>query len=156
MNQKLLKELQQPNPNIGDIFYRFAADIKRPYAIYCSNQPNVRDTLMGYKEQSEELTRFMKSCFKRPESRKLDLESFLIMPLQRLCKYPLLLKEIQKTQAPDCPVMQSALDEIRSVVDDVNNRVRQVENLVKLMSVSNKITNGGVSKIIISRIMYFN
>eukprot|EP00339_Tiarina_fusa_P003038 CAMPEP_0117035226 /NCGR_PEP_ID=MMETSP0472-20121206/25032_1 /TAXON_ID=693140 ORGANISM="Tiarina fusus, Strain LIS" /NCGR_SAMPLE_ID=MMETSP0472 /ASSEMBLY_ACC=CAM_ASM_000603 /LENGTH=304 /DNA_ID=CAMNT_0004744635 /DNA_START=377 /DNA_END=1288 /DNA_ORIENTATION=+ len=67
------------------------------------------------------------------------------MPLQRLCKYPLLLKEIQKVNPPgqDEKLMQSALDEIRSVVDDVNTRVREVENLVKLMSIANQISNGG-------------
>jgi hypothetical protein len=34
----------------------------------------------------------LQKSFRRKECRKLDMESFLIMPLQRLCKYPLLLK----------------------------------------------------------------
>ncbi len=32
----------------------------------------------------------------KPEARRLDIESFLIKPLQRLCRYPLLLKELLK------------------------------------------------------------
>jgi hypothetical protein len=132
---------------VGEIFLRFAKDMKRPYAIYCSNQPNVRTTLMEYQANNPALDKFVKAAFKRPECRKLNLESFLIVPLQRLCKYPLLLKEIQKGQiAPaEQEAMQQALEEIRTVVNEVNNRVREVENLVKLMSISNAIDNGRVS-----------
>lgn len=68
------------------------------------------------------------------------------MPLQRLCKYPLLLKEIQKTGNLENNKLQLALDQIRIVVDDVNTRVREVENLVKLISITNQLANGGVSK----------
>lgn len=76
----------------------------------------------------------------------MDLESFLIMPLQQLCKYPLLLKEIQQsTNAENDSTMQKALDELRTVVDEVNTRVREVESIVKLMAITNQISNGDVS-----------
>jgi hypothetical protein len=62
------------------------------YAVYCSNQPNIRARLQEYTADNTAFESFLKKCFWAPQCRKLDFESFLIKPLQRLCKYPLLLK----------------------------------------------------------------
>jgi cell fate (sporulation/competence/biofilm development) regulator YmcA (YheA/YmcA/DUF963 family) len=147
VNNKLLADLESGERSLGAVFRTFAREFKRPYALYCSNQPNVRTTLRGYLDNNVELDKLCKAAFRQAESRKLDLESFLIRPLQRLCKYPLLLKAIQKEELPpqeNADELQTALDEIRAVVDDVNDRVREVENLVKLMSVANSIANSAV------------
>lgn len=39
---------------------------------------------------------FCEEVRQKPECRRLDLEGYLIKPLQRICRYPLLLKEILK------------------------------------------------------------
>ena len=148
VNTELLKtiEKQMPNPLLGDIFNTFSSKLMKEYAIYCSNQPNVRERIIDYKAHSDRFTSFLKATQKKAECRKLDLESFLIMPLQRLCKYPLILKEYQKSLNPNqAKMMQSGLNSFRKVVDDVNSRVKQVENLSKLMQISTEVSNGGVS-----------
>lgn len=46
----------------------------------------------------------------------LGLESYLIKPVQRLLKYPLLLKEMKKCTDPDDPeyeLIEQALDQIQ-------------------------------------------
>src|SRR3990167_8226192 len=40
------------------------------------------------------------TCMQNSETRNLELDSFLIIPLQRICKYPLLLKELLKSTPP--------------------------------------------------------
>lgn len=40
-------------------------------------------------------------CQSRPESKKLDLPSYLIMPVQRLPRYELLLRDLIKQTPPD-------------------------------------------------------
>ena len=91
---KLQKEegnLESLLKNIGEIFCEFAPLFKL-YAVYCSNQPNIHDRILQFKEENSKFDNFLKRTQKKRECRKLDLEAFLITPLQRLCKYPLLLR----------------------------------------------------------------
>ena len=77
--------------NLGRIFAN-KANLFKLYAVYCSNQPNIHDRLVELQGSNEEFVLFLKKCFRKQECRKLDIEAFLISPLQRLCKYPLLLR----------------------------------------------------------------
>ena len=36
--------------------------------------------------------KFLEDCSRQPQCRNLDLPGFLIKPVQRICKYPLLIK----------------------------------------------------------------
>jgi hypothetical protein len=85
------------------------------YAVYCSNQHQVVKTLKACQDQNPQLREFLEVCsvcsdsrwrlacrvlrfqgtrtqsqVYTPQCRGLMLEDFLIQPLQRLCKYPLL------------------------------------------------------------------
>ena len=95
VNKKLLGDLLNLDTcrGVGELFQQHAAKFSA-YALYCSNQPNIHELLIQYKHDYPEFNDFLKQNLKKPECRKQDLESFLIMPLQRLCKYPLLLKEL--------------------------------------------------------------
>ena len=96
VNVNFLKELEdlkneKSTESVGSILCKFA-NLFKLYAAYCSNQPIVRDSIETFKQENEEFASFLKKAQKRKECRKLDLTSFLMTPLQRLCKYPLLLK----------------------------------------------------------------
>jgi len=139
------------------------------YAVYCSNQPNIRARLQEYTAENAPLESFLKKCFWAPQCRKLDFESFLIKPLQRLCKYPLLLRvrlctlattavaavcsstllllrmqELMKytgQEHGDFVDLTNAYQKIVTIVDQVNERVRKVENVARLLEVSSKFEN---------------
>lgn len=66
------------------------------------------------------------------------MTAFLLLPIQRICKYPLFLKTILK-HTPDAhedhEKMSAALTTIENVVDIVNERRRFVENQQKMVSI---------------------
>jgi hypothetical protein len=47
-----------------------------------------------------EFKAFCEQAFMLPRCRLLELDSFLIAPLQRVCKYPLLLKVLTGSASP--------------------------------------------------------
>jgi hypothetical protein len=104
----LLKLQEAPDSiSVGELFQNHANKF-RAYAAYCTNQPNIHELLQQYKVDNPEFANFLKKAFRNPACRKQSLESFLVMPLQRLCRYPLLLKELvsqeQKTLVSVQPI----------------------------------------------------
>lgn len=64
------------------------------YNEYCSRQANQVAMVDRLTKESSDVRQFLKRQLRHKRCRNLDLLSFLIMPLQRLCKYPLLVKEL--------------------------------------------------------------
>ena len=68
-------------------------------------------------DKREQYTQAKKEC------RSLDLESFLIKPVQRVCKYPLLLRELERATEPDhidYEDIAAAFEQIQSSVNSIN------------------------------------
>src|SRR3990167_2532907 len=64
------------------------------------------------------------TCMQNSETRNLELDSFLIIPLQRICKYPLLLKELLKSTPPghtDFASLSDAVEVISFVFSLLSN-----------------------------------
>ena len=61
------------------------------YTTYCANQPKAMQVLDSL-DRNKKFVAFLDQCMLNPECRGLTLFSFLIKPIQRICKYPLLLK----------------------------------------------------------------
>ena len=62
------------------------------YSEYCSNQATALETIKKLSKENDTFNTFLKKAFRDTRCRKLDLNSFLVLPLQRVCKYPLLLR----------------------------------------------------------------
>ena len=62
----------------------------RLYIVYCSNQPLTSEFTESVASSNEQFSAFLEE--ERPECRNLPLQGFLVKPLQRLCKYPLLFR----------------------------------------------------------------
>ncbi|KAJ1341716.1 hypothetical protein BSLG_003737 [Batrachochytrium salamandrivorans] len=113
---------------IGDIFVGIADKLKI-YCVFCTNHSVASEYLINQKNQGD-LKIFLQYCSLRPECRGMDLSSFLLKPIQRICKYPLLLREIKKhtpdTHADSCGI-DDAILKITGVVDYVNEKRRRAE-----------------------------
>lgn len=71
---------------VGDLLIDCAESFT-VYSVYSSNYPAAMK-LLSRPEMKELLQKLMAA----PDARGLSLESFLIKPVQRICKYPLLIR----------------------------------------------------------------
>lgn len=72
------------------------------------------------------MAKFLQDCYQLPATRHLDLASYLIKPVQRICKYPLLLLEIIKSTSSahvDRRNLEIALAKLQNVIMVINDGV---------------------------------
>jgi len=76
------------------------------------------------------------------ESQGLPIETFLMKPVQRICKYPLLLRQINTITPEDSSNKSDlilAIEKIEEVVETVNERRRHVENSERIMQIEKMV-----------------
>jgi len=105
------------------------------YQIICANQDKAAKFALENCDALMPLANVMEP--------KYELPSYLIKPVQRICKYPLLLNELMKydTKAghPYCHELQHGLDAIKRVTELTNEIKRQEENEVLTEELKNNI-----------------
>ncbi|XP_049324993.1 proto-oncogene DBL isoform X7 [Astyanax mexicanus] len=92
------------------------------YECYCQNKPRSEAL---WRQCSDSL--FFQNCKKKLEH-KLDLDSYLLKPIQRLTKYQLLLKELLRhsTGSPYVAELQGALNTMLDLLKSVNDSMHQI------------------------------
>jgi len=117
--------------NLGDIFTSLSEHLKQ-YTEYCANQPKALAMLHDLERDNPEFAKFTKDLMENsPEVRGLSLLSFIIKPIQRLCKYPLLLRELinnTDSSLTDHKQLQEAAKKVSKTVDYVNSMQRKAED----------------------------
>lgn len=139
LNRSLLERLSAAQ-SVGEVGAMFLSmsDYLKSYSAYCCNQNRALDTLTRLKEKNREFASFADYCLARPEARGLPLAAFLVKPLQRICKYPLLLRELVKRLpegSTDHKTMTLALQKIEATVAVVNERQRDFEHSAKMFDI---------------------
>jgi len=64
------------------------------YIRFCSRQLSAANFLQQLTEESPEFRSIVKQCQSDPCTNGMPLSSFLIKPMQRITKYPLLIKKV--------------------------------------------------------------
>lgn len=143
LNQEFLDSLEQmkslpsEQQTVGGVFLTMA-DYLKMYTVYCSAQeisvPKVQELL----RTDGMFERFIQSKFMSPICRGLDIFSFLIQPIQRICKYPLLLKQIFKctpSSHHDFEKLYFAITKVEHVVMKINEGKRLIEAQMKMIDI---------------------
>jgi len=65
------------------------------YIRFCSQQLSAATFLQQLTEESPEFKNMVKKCQRDPLTNGMPLSSFLIKPMQRITKYPLLIKKVR-------------------------------------------------------------
>ncbi|XP_068018630.1 phosphatidylinositol 3,4,5-trisphosphate-dependent Rac exchanger 2 protein isoform X2 [Melanerpes formicivorus] len=132
----LVEECLQPEPSaqheVGTCFLHYKEQF-RIYDEYCSNHEKAQKVLLDL-NKIRTVRAFLLNCMLLGGRKNTDvpLEGYLVTPIQRICKYPLLLKELLKRtprKHSDYAALMEALQAMKAVCSNINEAKRQMEKL---------------------------
>ncbi|KAG8824856.1 hypothetical protein FRC19_000967 [Serendipita sp. 401] len=92
--------------------------------------------------QKKRIKQYMKKCRAHPKHSQMNMEAYLLLPVQRIPRYRLLFEELVRATPPnpDMPdVLQKALDEITVLASNMNEGKREAESRRKLVQWQGRI-----------------
>ncbi|KAI9316775.1 hypothetical protein BX666DRAFT_1946753 [Dichotomocladium elegans] len=104
------------------------------YEPYCANYYSAQDLVIQEAPKLEKLAHILNPTY--------ELSSMLIKPIQRICKYPLLIGNLVKATNKDWPhysEMLEGLEAIKRIADKVNETQRKHENLMALEELKRRV-----------------
>ncbi|XP_054031792.1 rho guanine nucleotide exchange factor 16 [Dryobates pubescens] len=131
--------------DISDIVEEHASHRFSPYVSYCSNEVYQQRTLQKLLSTNPLFKETLKQIERKPECGGLPMISFLILPMQRVTRLPLLLDTVcQKTQA--CSAAYStatrALKAISKLVKSCNDGARAMERTEQMYTLQQQLEFG--------------
>ncbi|XP_064419002.1 dynamin-binding protein isoform X2 [Latimeria chalumnae] len=124
LSKRLLHNLKETDL-IGNVFVRYKMDLEEVYKIYCQNHDDAIALLETYEKDEAIQSRFLE-CLEtlRGKTNYINLGSFLIKPVQRVMRYPLLLMELLNT-TPESHLDKKPLMEAVLAVKDINTNINE-------------------------------
>ncbi|XP_072263549.1 intersectin-2 isoform X1 [Pyxicephalus adspersus] len=159
-NTKLLKALRvrkktggekMPVQMIGDILATELSHMQA-YIRFCSCQLNGATLLQSKTDDEVEFKDFLKRLATDPRCKGMPLSSFLLKPMQRITRYPLIIKNILENTPeshPDHANLKFALERAEELCSQVNEGVREKENSDKLEWIQTHVQCEGITEQII-------
>ncbi|XP_069492319.1 intersectin-1 isoform X2 [Ambystoma mexicanum] len=156
-NIKLLKALRvrkkmsgekMPVKMIGDILTAQLPHMQ-PYIRFCSCQLNGAALIQQKTDEVPEFKDFVKRLAMDPRCKGMPLSSFLLKPMQRVTRYPLIIKNILENTPenhPDQSHLKHALDKAEELCSQVNEGVREKENSDRLEWIQTHVPCEGLSE----------
>ncbi|KAJ3372074.1 hypothetical protein GGF31_002336 [Allomyces arbusculus] len=142
-----LKALHEPDGSerIGRIFVKHAAYLKM-YSMFISNADKGISELSRWLSKRKKLRAFLAETAKKPGHHQINLQSYLLLPIQRIPRYRLLLRDLVKhtpVDHPDYADLSLALAEVERRADEINERKRDQENVDKLVAIHARLRGSG-------------
>uniref|UniRef100_A0A8B9V6H2 Rho guanine nucleotide exchange factor 16 n=1 Tax=Anas zonorhyncha TaxID=75864 RepID=A0A8B9V6H2_9AVES len=132
-------------PDISDIVEEHASKHFNPYVSYCSNEVYQQRTLQKLLTTNPLFKEALKQIERKPECGGLPMISFLILPMQRVTRLPLLLDTVcQKTKACTAAygAATRALKAISKLVKNCNEGARAMERTEQMYTLQKQLEFG--------------
>ncbi|KAJ9084571.1 actin organization and endocytosis protein, variant 4 [Entomophthora muscae] len=133
INTMFLSQLEGASADqVGVVFLDHASAFVA-YGTYCGSHAAASRYLQHPPPQ---LASFLAEAQKEPRCRMLSLTSFLLQPVQRITRYPLLLSQILKytsAEHPDFERLTQAVQKAKSLLDEINSCARESEDAQQLL-----------------------
>ncbi|XP_076321860.1 rho guanine nucleotide exchange factor 16-like isoform X2 [Tachypleus tridentatus] len=148
ISQRLLAELKARLseglliPNICDILLNYALNHFSIYVKYCSNKIYQEMMLYSLRQNKPEFKTLLEKLEKSPVCQNLSVDSFLILPMQRITRFPLLVKAVcdrLPTDSPDFKISILALKAMNKVVKDCNEGAEVMEKRIEMLCLSHQL-----------------
>uniref|UniRef100_A0A4W3I9U4 Intersectin 2b n=1 Tax=Callorhinchus milii TaxID=7868 RepID=A0A4W3I9U4_CALMI len=142
---------KMPVQIIGDIL---AAELShmQAYIRFCSCQLNGAGILQHRTDEEPEFKDFLKRLASNPSCKGMPLSSFLLKPMQRITRYPLIIKNILENTPEnhaDRNYLKQALERAEELCSDVNEGVREKENSDRLEWMQSHVQCEGLAEQIV-------
>ncbi|XP_016318293.1 rho guanine nucleotide exchange factor 26 [Sinocyclocheilus anshuiensis] len=147
-SKKFFKELEDRHQqnivisDISDIVRRHAQSNFDPYVTYCSNEVYQQRTLQRLLNKSPSFKELLTRIEAHPDCRNLPMISFLILPMQRVTRLPLLMDTIcQKTPKDSAPyeACKKALHVVSKLVRKCNEGARTMERTEMMYTINSQL-----------------
>ncbi|XP_063078000.1 dynamin-binding protein isoform X3 [Engraulis encrasicolus] len=140
LSRQLYKALSDSD-SIGKVFVEFKGELEEVYKIYCQNHDDAISLLETY-EKDENIQKHVLECLEKlraiyrewGKTNYINLGSFLIKPVQRVMRYPLLLMELLSATPEshhDRPQLSEAVQAIKEINVNINEYKRRKDLVVK-------------------------
>jgi len=119
------------------------------YINYCSNHQTALGIYNKIKTKKK-VAKFLGEV-SPSETRSLELDAFIIMPVQRICKYPLFFRELLEATPEDHPdtiSLQNALSAVNNLLTLVDANSRESHNMRRMNEISTELTSADYVKLI--------
>ncbi|XP_064191737.1 intersectin-2-like isoform X1 [Anguilla rostrata] len=154
-SNKLIKALQErkkksgehlPVQMIGDVLASELSDMQA-YIVFCTSQLKGAALLQRKTDQEPEFKEFLKKIATDYRCKGMPLTSFMLKPMQRITRYPLIIKNILES-TPEMHVdhiqLRRALETAEKLCLQVNEGVRQKENEDRLEWLQSHVQCDGI------------
>ncbi|XP_044107574.1 rho guanine nucleotide exchange factor 26 isoform X1 [Neovison vison] len=128
--------------DISDIVEKHTASTFDPYVKYCTNEVYQQRTLQKLLATNPSFKEVLSRIESHEDCRNLPMISFLILPMQRVTRLPLLMDTIcQKTpkDSPKYEVCKRALKEVSKLVRLCNEGARKMERTEMMYTINSQL-----------------
>ncbi|XP_048477128.1 intersectin-2-like [Rhincodon typus] len=157
-NTKLYKALRvrkktggekMPVQMIGDILATELSHMQA-YIRFCSCQLNGAAILQHKTDEEPDFKDYLKKLASDPRCKGMPLSSFLLKPMQRITRYPLIIKNILENTPEihaDHNHLKLALERAEELCSQVNEGVREKENSDRLEWIQSHVQCDGLAEV---------
>ncbi|XP_039204291.1 guanine nucleotide exchange factor VAV2 isoform X7 [Crotalus tigris] len=113
------------------------------YGEYCSRMEHAQSTLNHLLANREDVRQKVEECTLKVQEGKFKLQDLLVVPMQRVLKYHLLLKELlsHSSDRPEKQQLKEALEAMQDLAMFINEVKRDKETLKKISEFQSSIEN---------------
>ena len=127
---------------VGKTFVDFSHFFKM-YSIFCKEHERAQMLIGEFQTSNKLFAEFLKNAREDPRTGGFDIQSYLIMPIQRIPRLKMLLEELLKhtpADHPDFKDLTKGLEILSMTATLINEAIHERQNRLKVWSIAQTIT----------------